>query len=165
MTEIWKPVVGFEGAYEVSDHGRVRSLDRVVTHRLKGRILRPGIASNGYPTVAIGGKSRTVHSLALRAFDRAPLKGEVTRHLDGDRKHSTLTNLKYGTPTQNRADTDWHNRSPRGSGYRSARLNEQTAAEVRRLKGVVPQSELARRYGVSAAAIQAVHDGRTWKHV
>ena len=74
MQEVWLPVVGYEGLYEVSDQGRVRSLDRTVAHnlgaqafrRIKGRTLSPGRASNGYLTVMLSrdGKKRsfTLHN-------------------------------------------------------------------------------------------------------
>ena len=156
---------GREGEYEVSDKGRVRSLDRVVMRHMKGRVLRPGRSSNGYPSVVMGQKdSRTVHSIVAAAFLGPCPAGQQVRHLDGDRANANLGNLLYGTPAENRADADRHQTSVRGSGYRTARLNEAKARAVRALKGKVSQSELARRYGVSPAAIQAVHDGRTWRH-
>lgn len=158
MNEIWKPVVGHSG-YEASDQGRVRSLLRGI------RILRPGLASNGYWTVALRGrKTRTVHSLVLEAFVGPRPEGMEVRHLDGNRLNACLSNLRYGTRVENAADSDRHGTRARGSRYKSAKLDEAKAREIRRLHYVVPQSELARRYGVSPAAIQAVHDGRTWTH-
>jgi hypothetical protein len=76
-----------------------------------------------------------------------------------------VTNLTYGTPAENQADASRHGTRARGMRYSSAKLTDAAAREIRRLKGVVPQSELARRYNVSPAAVQAVHDGRTWTHV
>lgn len=76
--EIWKAIPGYEGKYEVSDLGRVRSLTRrvrVVPHGIEttrivqGRILRPGKVKDGHVTVAVGkGNSRPVHQLVLEAF-------------------------------------------------------------------------------------------------
>lgn len=178
-TEIWKPVVGFEGLYEVSSLGRVRSLDRVieVTQRLrngvptvlarllKGRLLSPGRASHGYYTVSMGGQSYCIHDLVLEAFVGPRPQGAVCRHLDGDRSRSVLGNLEWGTYTENSEDSASHGTKVLGSAHRNAKLDEVTAAKVRSLKGVVSQSALAERFNVSPAAIQAVHDGRTWKHV
>lgn len=173
MTEIWKPVVGHTG-YEVSNLGRVRSLDRIIEYRNRrgvlcfykkqGRILRPGIASNGYPTVALYGVTRTMHSLVIEAFIGPRLSGMEVRHLDGKRTNCILDNLAYGTPADNRADSKRHGTMARGSQYSSAKLNEAKARVIRSLKGKVSQSTLAKRYSVSPAAIQAVHDGRTWTH-
>lgn len=109
MTEEWRPVVGFEGFYEVSSEGRVRSFRRGAN----GRLLRPGISSNDYPTVALGrGNSRTVHSLVAAAFIGPCPEGEEVRHHDNDRRNPRATNLRYGTRAQNIADAQaagtWH---------------------------------------------------------
>lgn len=113
--KLWKPVVGFEGAYEVSDHGDVRSIDRTWTqvsrfgtlheHTCKGRILRAGIGSNGYLTVTLGrGNSRTVHSLVAAAFIGPRPDGCEVLHCDGTRTNNHVSNLRYGTRTENILD-------------------------------------------------------------
>lgn len=110
--ETWKPVVGYEGKYEVSDLGRVRSVTRTITQLgrggvpfsrgVVGRVLRPGVASNGYPTVAIGRyNTRTVHSLVAEAFLGPCPAGCEVLHLDGTRTNSVLSNLRYGTRSEN----------------------------------------------------------------
>jgi hypothetical protein len=118
MTELWKPVVGHPD-YEVSSLGRVRSLSREWTqanryggehtHRKLGRVLRPGIASNGYPTVVLGrGNSRTVHSLVTEAFLGPTPAGQEVRHQDGNRTNPRLDNLCYGTRSDNVRDAIRH---------------------------------------------------------
>jgi hypothetical protein len=115
MSEEWRWVVGHEGQYEVSDLGNVRSVDRVGqqngrggkshVHSFRGRMLRPGIGGNGYPTVALGrGNTRTVHSLVAEAFiGPVPLGMEVL-HRDGTRTNAQADNLRYGTRTENILD-------------------------------------------------------------
>lgn len=179
VPEYWKPAPGYEGVYEVSDLGRVRSLDRIVMRRvgrgknpdrlvpvpMRGKLLRPGRASNGYPTVSLQGKTHTVHSLVLSAFKGPPPEGYECRHLNGNRADPRLQNLEWGTRAQNVADALAHGTQVRGERYRTAKLTDEAARQIRRLRGKVPQSKLAEMFGVSPAAIQAVHDGRTWKHV
>lgn len=179
MTEKWKPVVGFEGLYEVSDLGRVRSLDRIITRTVRwksgivkeiayrhiGQMLRPGLASNGYLTVAIKTVSHCVQILVLTAFAGPAPEGLECCHGDGDRQNNRLTNLRWDTHASNVADMAKHGTKLIGSAYSTAKLNDETARRVRALRGVHPQSELARMFNVSPSAIQAVHDGRTWKHV
>lgn len=100
--ETWKPVVGHEGRYEVSSWGRVRNVAR-------GRMLKPGLASNGYFTVAIGkGNSRTTHSLVAEAFIGPRPVGMEVLHLDGIRANSHADNLRYGTRTDNILDAVKH---------------------------------------------------------
>ena len=106
----WRSVVGHSG-YEVSSDGQVRSVERAVVHkdgrvrRFKGKLLSPGIASNGYPTVAIGKhNSRTVHSLVAEAFIGPCPEGMEVLHADDDRTNPRLENLSYGTRSRNLRD-------------------------------------------------------------
>lgn len=122
--EYWKPIPGYEGFYEVSDHGNVRSLLRKVEygkHGLtvyKGREIKQTLLKNGYLSVKLsnfdGPKTRYVHHLVLRAFvGQRPVtqkRGEI-RHLDGNKTHNVLANLRYGTITENVADRMKHARS------------------------------------------------------
>ena len=101
MSERWRPIFNFP-AYMVSDQGRVYS------HRMQ-KYLRPGIASNGYPTVALGrGNTRTLHSLVAEAFIGLCPKGQEVRHRDGIRANPKLSNLRYGTRRDNILDAIAH---------------------------------------------------------
>ena len=113
--ERWKPVSGYEGLYEVSSHGRVRSLDRNVTrsdgqvHRYKGKLLRTPLSTGGgYPFVRLSaqGKTqvRTVHSLVAEAFIGTRPEGMEVCHNDGNPANNRLDNLRYGTPSENELD-------------------------------------------------------------
>lgn len=107
MGEDWLPIPGYEESYDVSDLGRVRSLDRVVMTKrgawaYKGRILRPAGAPDGYLTVRLGlpGPSRSwaVHLLVLMAFgDPRPQWAQCVRHLDGNSRNNAVSNLAWGT--------------------------------------------------------------------
>jgi len=119
--ERWLPIPGHEGAYEVSDHGRARSLDRVTIgrdgrrYRRRGIGLSPTVNGQGYPIVSLpdgearsGFRCRTVHSLVTAAF-RGPMPvGMEVRHLNGTRTDCHLGNLVYGTQVENEADKRRH---------------------------------------------------------
>lgn len=156
--EHWRPVVGFEGRYEVSDLGGVRNCRT-------GKGLRPGRSANGYLSVALGRKSKLVQHLVAGAFIGPRPPGMLVCHNDGSRTNNRAANLRYDTYAGNSADTERHGTRMRGERYSTAKLTDDSAREIRRLRGIVPQSALAERFGVSPAAVQAVHDGRTWKHV
>lgn len=119
MMERWAPVPGFPN-YEVSDFGRVRSLDhtvwggpRVGFYLKRGRLLRPGTGPNGYPTVVLGrGNTRTVHSLVAEAFIGPCPERQEVRHGDRDRTNPKLDNLCYGTRKQNVQDAIAHGTHP-----------------------------------------------------
>lgn len=181
MTERWLPVSGHEGEYEVSDHGRVRSVDRVISYNWqdyrskkwrivsqprKGRLLNPLPQQSGHLGVNIGAKKRArVHVLVLEAFVSPRPNGKVSRHIDGDPTNNHATNLCWGTVAENVADTDRHGRLLRGSRCSYSKLTEAHAAEIRRQRGTMSQTALAAAYNVSKGAIQAVMDGRSWNHV
>lgn len=101
IEEEWRPVVGYEGLYSVSNAGRVYS-------HINEMLLRPGRASNGYYTVALCQTSHTIHSLVLNAFVGPCPPGYVCRHLNGVRANSALWNVCWGTPTQNNLDKKYH---------------------------------------------------------
>src|SRR5580704_3863138 len=121
--ERWLPVVGYEGLYEVSDLGRVRSIlrrqrdgyskpfIRIMKLRLQNVPKRP---DNRYWMVELtsNGKRRhrRVHQLVMLAFVGPYPPGMETRHLDGDRANNALSNLKYGTPSENSQDRLRHGR-------------------------------------------------------
>src|SRR5262249_52870534 len=111
--ERWRPVPGYEGFYEVSDLGRVRSLHRRTVHGIQGGLLRkPLPLPNGYLYVALyaQGKSqnRLVHRLVLEAFPGPCPAGMECRHLDGDQANNTVANLAWGTHRENILDKRHH---------------------------------------------------------
>lgn len=119
--EQWRPVVGYDGVYEVSDHGNVRSLDRMVQIRddgrqrhERGRLLSPGHDHHGYRLIVLRAhgarRTRWVHQLVLEAFIGPKPLGQVTRHLDGDPTNNHLSNLTWGTYSENVADRVAHGR-------------------------------------------------------
>jgi len=128
MQETWLPVVGYEGLYEVSDLGRVRSLPKVTSRggrmaapvvRMPGKVLKPvPTKKGGYLTIRLyplnGGKgtsrSYRIHRLVLAAFVGPCPPGLEGCHYDGDPKNNALTNLRWDTYEANRADMRRHGR-------------------------------------------------------
>lgn len=112
--ESWLPIAGYEGRYEVSNLGRVRSLDRVRSHgrRWKGRILKPNTTPGGYLIVNLyldnAMRSHTVHRLVLTAFVGPASEGHEALHRDGDPLNNALGNLSWGTRSENTQDQIRH---------------------------------------------------------
>ena len=113
--ERWLPVVGWEGLYEVSDHGRVRSLDRTITRsdgqsrRFKSKELRPATDRRGHLYVNLsGGAGRAdrkyVHRLVIETFVGLPETGQECRHLDDVKTNNHVGNLVWGTRSDNLLD-------------------------------------------------------------
>lgn len=120
QTETWLPIPGYEGSYEVSDRGQVRSLDRMVGDSLmpngrkfvKGRMLQQ-VSIKGYEAVSLSRREKKrgyIHHLVLLAFVGPKPDGLVVRHINGDRLDNRLENLAYGTYSDNNQDTVRHGR-------------------------------------------------------
>ena len=118
--ELWTSVPGYEGFYEVSNYGNVRSLTRSVPYGRHKNMVYTGrdlklFGSNKYLSVKLSraGVTKTVyvHELVLLAFEgpRPPMDERCEiRHLDGDKFNNQLSNLTYGTVKENAADRKLH---------------------------------------------------------
>lgn len=168
--EVWKPVIGFEGFYEVSNFGRVRSKDRYVKHncgglkKVEAQILSQLITSNGYCQVFLWkhGKRKVclVHRLVLQAFVGECPKNMEVRHLNSISTDNNLENLAYGTRSENTIDT-----LKLGRGGRQ-RLNPTLVKEIRkRLSNGESSKVLAHEYEVSTRAIYKIKNRTTYAWV
>lgn len=171
--EIWKPVPGFEG-YEVSNLGRVRSVDREVVQtspwggfirrRLRGKILAPGSHPDGHLLVnlSIGNKPhmRRVHCLVLLTFVGEPPAGMEGCHNNGKPTDNRLSNLRYDTPKGNNADKLRHGTHQRGEAQGAARLRREDVRQIR--SSNLPGVTLAKQYGVSRGHICNIRRGKSW---
>ncbi|AVL98916.1 hypothetical protein C6V83_00090 [Gordonia iterans] len=122
--EQWRPIAGWEGYYEVSDHGQVRSVDRMIpdrNRRLRGRLLRPNRTSAGYLAVSLSREgevqARRIHRLVLEAFVGSG-DGLDACHEDGDPTNNRLDNLRWDTRSENIKDVVRH-----GTHHLSARTH------------------------------------------
>ena len=105
MIEEWRPVVGYEGLYEVSNTGRVRSLDRFYYRLHKGKVLSPAKDRYGYLTVTLNynGKSKTIkiHRLVAQAFIENPDNLPQVNNIDEDKSNNSVENLEWCTAKYN----------------------------------------------------------------
>jgi hypothetical protein len=113
--EQWRPVVGYEGSYEVSDFGNVRSLNRITDRgrQWRGRLMSPApMGPSGYLIVTLwrDGSQRThlVHRLVLSAFVGPAPEGAEGLHGIGGPADNRLSNLAWGTHSENQFDQVAH---------------------------------------------------------
>lgn len=177
MQEIWKAIPGFEGLYEASDLGRIRSLDRLVmradgrTRQHRGKVLKQTPMS-GYLMVSLSVSAvRTVdlvHRLVASAFCRKPEGCEVINHLDADKSNNVPTNLEWTTSKQNTAHAVGLGlmNTPLGSRKGLAKLTEHDVEQIiRRLCAKEMQKDIASDYGVAPPIIANINLGKAWRHV
>lgn len=178
MIEIWKPIREWENLYEVSNFGRVRSLDRTIHVRnpagyisarsYKGRILAASISGDGYFSVSFTAPGRKreykhVHDLVCRAFHGEPAPGLEVRHLDGIKENCWADNLAWGTRSENSLDRNTHGTMPRypGEEAASAKLTWQAVRYIRASKKSA--RALGREFGVCHKTICDALQLRSWK--
>ena len=176
--EVWKDVPGYEGMYQVSNTGRVKSLDRKTTCKyrptIKGRELSKINTSNGgYKKVFLWknnkGKGIQIHRLVLLAF-KGPSELE-TRHLDGNPLNNHLDNLKYGTPKENASDQRRHGTyAPppklRGEEITNCKFTNMIVRRIREYLNVgFSIRRLAKDFNTSQVTIINIKHRRTWSHI
>lgn len=171
-------MVGYEGRYEVSDLGRVRSLYREWTdtwgrncHR-NGIVLKQQINAWGYPIVKLyrhagKGRNTNVAHIVIEAFVGSRPDGMEVCHGDGYPANSALTNLRYDTPVGNQADRVRHGTHNRGSRHPRAKLCEDDVIQIRMMvrDGMAPTWAIAEAFGIAASGVSNIVAGRTWRHI
>ncbi|WP_084501480.1 NUMOD4 motif-containing HNH endonuclease [Nocardia xishanensis] len=117
--ERWSDIPGYEGYYQASDQGRIKSLRRTILRAngipqtVKERILRPGRLSSGHLHVALNApdksiKTRRVHQLVMLAFVGPTPEGLEICHNDGNHENNRLDNLRFDTHAENMRDVIRH---------------------------------------------------------
>ncbi len=104
--EIWKDINGYEGYYQISNQGNVRSVDRFDgVHDRKGTIIRHGLKQNGYLQVGLRKHGTRkwfgVHRLVAIHFIKNPDNKPQVNHIDGNKQNNTVENLEWVTEKEN----------------------------------------------------------------
>ncbi len=172
---MWKDIPGFEGFYQVSNYGQVRSLDREVS-RPDGRtqiykgIVRKQTIIDGYLRVTLSrdGKSRLfrVHRLVLMTFVGACPSGMECCHSNGNRMDNHLSNLYWGTKVDNWKDRKEHGFGISGEDHHLNKLTEADVLEIRRIHslGDSTQGQIAKEFGIHRMTVSRIVRRIDWKH-
>lgn len=169
--EVWRPVVGYEGRYEVSTLGRVKSLMYRDTPRKTPVIMRVTLLK-GYCRVLLSHgdgawKSVLVHRLVLTAWRGKCPDGYECAHLDGNRQNNRPENLAWTTRKENHAHMVLHGTRMYGEKNAAATFTKAKIVEIRNryAAGGVTYKQLAVEYGTPHTYIGEIIRGRRWSHV
>jgi hypothetical protein len=179
--EIFKDIKGYEGMYQISNLGNVKSLSRPRSETQKNmitkdRILKSSISNRGYKRVILVKdkikKSLLVHRLIAIAFIPNPENKKDINHKDSDRLNNNIDNLEWCTPKENTAHMidngrmNWSN-AARGEKHGISKLTEDQVREIKThlRDGNISQRQLARKYNIHNTAIYFIKSGRNWSHV
>ena len=173
----WRDVVGYEGLYQVSDGGHVRSLDRVVPHarnvhrHIKGQYIRPSINRAGYFKVGLSRDgcrdTQMVHRLVAKAFlCQAAVDSTEVNHKSGNKLDNRVCNLEWVTPSQNMRHAFATGLNHKRESHAQVKMN---AAKVRVLRRCLEMGmtlrESAAVFGIREASACFIRQGRNWPHV
>lgn len=178
--EIWKAVnvPFYESHYEVSNYGKVRSLDRYdstkqfISKRVKGVVLVQGLKKNGYLTVMLCKnaikKRFHVHRLVAQTFIENPENKPQVNHKNGIKNDNTVDNLEWNTSDENRKHAVANNLMKKGENHSKCKLTEKNILAIRRLYRINPnfhKTKIAKKLGVRDTTIHKIINNQRWMHI
>lgn len=190
-TEVWKDIQGYEGLYQISNIGRVKSLERKVSHSKGGlrqvnkRILKNLLNKYGYAYVKLnntGKKYFSLHRLVALNFIANPENYKQVNHKDFNKLNNNVSNLEWCSCTMN-IRYDWlHKRREhqrkissetiaksdiwrKGSEHSQAKLNDAQVLKIREMVKTKSHMEIAKLFGVSRPTITLIANRKLWRHI
>lgn len=172
MSEVWKDITGYEGLYQVSDLGNVKSLDREVTYKdgkvriHKGKLLKPQKHRDGGLKIGLYKNKKpetfTPQKLVMSVFIGPRPEGYQICHIDGNPLNNKLSNLRYDTQAENNIDCY----RQKGSSNRGKYSIEQIL-EIRRLSNTneLTQKEIAEMFNTSSSYISSIVNRRVFSYL
>ena len=169
-SEKWIDIPGYEGSYQISDMGRVRSLTRptliikpngrAIASSCKGKILKGTKSKSGHLNVGLSknGNKKTcqIHRLVMAAFNPDADESKLVRHLNGNPEDNRLENLCYGTHQENYFDFYFEGRG-------NKKLEATQIHEIReQLKQDIPKAQIARTFNISRHHVHDISRGRCY---
>lgn len=177
----WRDIKGFEGAYQISEYGVVRSVDREITTKpdrfgrvsnyvKRGKVIADRRHQFGYRVVTLSFNNiqytKTVHRLVAISFIDNPENLPLVRHVDGNPENNHFKNLIFGTQKDNMANAMNHGTVECGENRYNAILTNDEVVKIRvEKRGGAKNKELSEKYGISEVRVHKIVTGETWTSV
>lgn len=173
MIEKWKNIPGFEGLYQVSDSGRIRSFYKrghSLLNYLPKILNYPKPSKNQYLLVGLRKDKKTImfrmHRLVLLAFQGYPPKGFECAHLNGKKNDNRLRNLRWVSNSENKEHNRIHGVMPIGEKSKKSKLKEAQVYEIKKLyKEGMSQKKIAEKFCISQQHVSGISNNQKWKHI
>lgn len=168
--EIWADITGYEGLYQISSYGRVKSF-----HFGKEHILRPAHNEKGYLKVHLvngtNHKNAYIHIMVARAFIPNPENKPEVNHSDGIKLNCHVSNLEWATSSENNkhAFREGLNRQAKGENHPKAKLTNEQADWCRKVytpyDSKFGMTALSKKFSVSTSCIDAIVNGNSYREI
>lgn len=165
--ENWKDIQGYEGVYEISDLGQIRSVDRLVINpkkgirRVAGRVLKPSICKGYYYLILCKeGKKKfsQIHILVASHYVPNPENKPEVNHKDGNKLNNAANNVEWCTKLENKIHAIIMGLTP-------TKLNENDVKDIRRLHKHYTYKSLGKIFGVHCSTIKKIVNRKSWVHI
>jgi hypothetical protein len=176
VKEAWKDVEGYDGIYQVSNKGNIRSLKRYIYHKngakhiIEGQLLIPYITKKGYRQIKLWKNNNGIgfkcSRLVAKAFIPNPLNLPEVNHLNASKVDNRVENLEWCTRSHNIKHSFIHGtRKCYGEHHSQSILTDSDVYYIREMKDQKSINEFAKMFRVHKATIWSILNNKNWKHL
>jgi len=174
--EIWKDIEGFEGCYQVSNLGRVKSIGRIVVKKegdnqnVKEKILKNSNNGFGYTKIIVNlfGNPKTflIHRLVAKAFIPNPENKPEVNHINGIKTDNRVENLEWVTKSENSKHAHKIGlKNHKGENSPFSRLTNEIVRKIKYEHKELNQFQLAEMYNIHQSTVSYIRSGKRWGHI
>lgn len=177
VTSNWRNIKGYEGLYQVSDCGEIKSLDRKSKRKdsgfniYKGKVLKQDKNNRGYNLITLNkngvSKKILVHRIVAINFIENNENKKFVNHIDGDKRNNKVENLEWATFEENIKHA-WETeiyKPIKSDSVHTAKLNSEKVKNIRKNTENKSVKELAEEYGVTSTTVSNVLNFKSWKDI
>lgn len=169
VKEVWKDIIEYEGLYQISSFGNVKSFKRYK----EGKLLQPKSDKDGYKEIGIrdiqgNRKFKRVHRIVAEAFLENPNNYTFVNHKDNDPSNNNIENIEWCTiEYNNKYRFSNGNASHKGSKHPIASITEETAIKIYKLghSGNYTETQLAKMFNTTRSVVNKIRLDKSWTHV